>query len=501
MTTSGIRHAVATVLLLAGAALGAGGAGGSSQGTPGPAPPDLALLRSRLALESRINPQTGLTISEGTFAVPENRASGTGRLIHLAVAVLRAKSRTPRPDPLFVFAGGPGADVTQSQRGYLDSWFQQERDVVLVSQRGTSGDNRLGCGLAVDDDNVQGYLDPLFRDDVFKPCLEDLKRRFDLTQYSTFAAADDYNEVRLALGYERINITGGSYGTRMALVYMRQHPATVRAAVLNGVVPIANKNPLYHAANFDLGIRALIAECSSESECRAAVPNLESELRAILARLDVKPATAVVTHPVSNARVAVTLSREAFLEALRVVMYSGARNRQVPMLIHRAHEGDFTPFAEIGISSERGLRRSLALGQLLSVTCAEDVDRITQREIASIAGGTLAGDGRVRGQKKMCEFWPRSAVPKNYGDPVSVDVPTLLLSGTLDPVTPPRWGDEAASHLPRSLHLVVPGAHGVGGPCLDGIERRFLDAGTVDRLDVSCSKDIKPARFQLTAGR
>jgi pimeloyl-ACP methyl ester carboxylesterase len=171
------------------------------------------------------------------------------------------------------------------------------------------------------------------------------------------------------------------------------------------------------------------------------------------------------------------------------------------MLIHRAYEGDFDPFAEVGFSSERGLRQRLALGHLLSVTCAEDVDRITEQEITAIAGPTLAGEGRVRGQRKMCGFWPRSALPKDFGDPVRVDVPTLLLSGTLDPVTPPRWGEEAASHLPRSLHLVVPGAHGVGGPCLTAIQRQFLDAGTTDKLDVSCAAEIKPAKFQLMIGR
>jgi pimeloyl-ACP methyl ester carboxylesterase len=501
MLSTRTRRPLATLLLLAGSILIVRGSSGDVQRTPAPATPNLALLRSRLSLESRVDQQTGLTISQGTFAVPEDRASGRGRLIRLAVVVLRARSATPRPDPVFVFAGGPGADATQSLRGYLNSWQQQDRDIVLVSQRGTGGDNRLGCSFAVDDDNVQGYLDPLFRDDVFKPCLEELKRKFDLAKYSTFAAADDYDEVRQALGYDRINVTGGSYGTRMALVYMRQHAATVRTAILNGVVPLANKNPLYHAANFDLAVRALIGECAADADCRAAVPNLDAEFRAVLARLDARPAMASVTHPVSKARVAVTLSKTAFLEALRVVMYSGARNRQVPMLVHRAFEGDFDAFAEVGLSSERGLRRALALGQLLSVTCAEDVDRITEQEIATIAGATLAGDGRVRDQKKMCAFWPRSAVPKDHGDPVGVNVPTLLLSGTLDPVTPPRWGDEAASHLPRSLHLVVPGAHGVGGPCLTGIERRFLDSGTVERLDVSCAADLRPSRFQLAIGR
>ena len=416
--------------------------------------------------------------------------------------MLRAKSATPRPDPLFVFAGGPGSDVTQSQRGYLNAWQQQDRDVVLVSQRGTGGDNRLGCSLAADDTNIQGYLDPLFRDDVFKPCLEELKGKFDLTKYSTFAAADDYNEVRLALGYDRINVTGGSYGTRMALVYMRQHPATVRTAILNGVVPIANKNPLYHAANFDLAIRALFAECAADTECRAAVPNLEAEFRAILARLDSKPAAATVAHPVSNARVggdavqggvsrsasggdvlrrAKPPGPDADPPRVRRGLRSVRRGRRLERARAPAEAGARTP--AVG-HVRRGRRPDHRAGDRTRSRA-----RRWRAKAASAASGRCARSGRAR------------RIPKDYGDPVSVDVPTLLLSGTLDPVTPPRWGEEAASHLPRSLHLVVPGAHGVGGPCLAGIQRQFLDAGTTDKLDVSCAAEIKPAKFQLTVGR
>jgi pimeloyl-ACP methyl ester carboxylesterase len=473
--------------------------GGSGAGPEGIAGQET--LRSRLVLTDRIDEKTGRKISEGTFAVYEDRASARGRVIHLRVVLLRAKSAEAEPDPVFVFAGGPGADITQSFRSYLNSWMLEERDIVLVSQRGTGGDNKLTCGLADDDDNLQGYLDPLFRKDVFLPCLEELKRRFDLTKYSTVLAADDIDDIRSALGYGRINITGGSYGTRMALVYMRQHPKSVRTAILNGVLPIANKNPLHHAANFDLAIRALIAECANDPDCRAAVPNLDDEFHAILARLDAEPAATFVTHPESKKKVPVRLSKEAFLEALRVMMYSGSRNRLVPALLHRAFEGDFEPFAELGLTSERNLRLSLALGHLLCVTCAEDVARITEDEIIRIAGGTLSGEGRVRGQKAVCTFWPKSDIDKGFGEPVGVDVPALLLSGTLDPVTPPKWGEEAARHLPDSLHLVVPGAHGVGGPCLTDVLRRFLDAGTADGLDVSCVKDLKPAKFQFTPER
>lgn len=458
-------------------------------------------LQSRLKLAARTDEKTGVRISEGTFAVFEDRTAGKGRLIHLPVVILHARSATPKPDPVFVFAGGPGADASQSWRGHLESWMLAERDIVLAGQRGTGGDNSLDCPQAVDDGNVQGYLDPLFREEVFRPCLAELEKQFDLTKYSTPLAADDYDDLRRALGYERINVTGGSYGTRMALVYMRQHPASVRTATLSGVLPVANKNPLNHPAGLDLAVRGLFAECAADAECRAAVPNLDEEFHAILARLEAKPAATSVTHPVTRVKTAVMLSRDGFLEALRVMMYSGARNRLVPFLIHRAFAGDFEPFAELGLTSERNLRMSLALGHLLSVTCAEDVARISENEIVKVAGGTLAGDGRVREQKRMCAIWPTSEIAADFGEPVRVDVPTLLLSGTLDPVTPPMWGEEAARHLPRSLHVVVPGAHGVGGPCVTDIRQRFLAAGSVDGLDVSCATALKPAPFRFTAGR
>ena len=169
----------------------------------------------------------------------------------------------------------------------------------------------------------------------------------------------------------------------------------------------------------------------------------------------------------------------------------------IPYLIHQAFEGDYVPFAQAGLMSERSIRQLLAMGMLLCVTCAEDLARISEEEIVEIASPTDMGDGRVRRQKAVCEFWPRPEIPDNYGDPVSVDVPVLLISGNLDPVTPPRWGEEASSHLPNSLHLISPGAHGVGNPCLTGIQKQFLELGTVEGLDTSCVKELKTGRFRI----
>lgn len=458
---------------------------------------DVKTLKARLLIETEEDADEGTKISRGTFSTFEDREAQSGRMIKLDVVILHALDPNSKPDPVFYLAGGPGQDVTQNANSFRRFWIRRERDIVFVSQRGTGGDNKLGCDTIADDDNIQVYLDPLFNLDAFRACYEELKKIYDLSKYSTCLAADDLNEIRLALGYERINLIGGSYGTRMALLYMRRHPDTVRSAILNGVAPIAFKNPLFHAPALQEALQLLFAECANDPDCSAAFPNFEDEFRIVIQRLGENPADVSISHPETKERVSVKLSREAFVEATRTMMYTMGYNRRIPDLVHKAFEGDFEPFAQLGVESERAIRKILAMGMLLSVTCAEDLDRISEQEIVDVTGGTYMGDGRVRRQKAVCEFWPRSALPDNYGDPVSVDVPVLLLSGTMDPVTPPRWGEEAASHLANSLHLVIPGAHGVGGKCILDVQKQFLDAGSIDGLDTSCTEAVKLSRFRI----
>ncbi|MFC2167703.1 alpha/beta hydrolase [Acidobacteriota bacterium] len=459
-------------------------------------PIDVQVLKSQLDLKTEEDSLIGGNISTGTFTVFENRDSRNGRTIKLDVVILHAFGEAPKPDPFFPLAGGPGADVTRSVDAYKKSWIREERDIVFVSQRGTGGDNRLDCVTATSDENLQSYLDPLFNLDHFRACLDELQKYFDLTMYSTCMAADDLNDLRLALDYETINLTGTSYGTRAALVYMRRHPETVRSAILNGVLPIANKNPLFHAFSAQEAIQLLLADCFDNSECRLAFPNLENEFLSVLERLE-EPAGVFVDHPVTQERVLVNLDRGSFIEALRTMMYSYGRNRQVPYLIHQAFLGDYEQFATTGIQSSRNIRRSLALGMLLCVTCGEDLSRVTDDEIFRFTQGTFLGDSRVRQQMAVCEFWPKSSLPENFGDPVRVDIPVLLLSGTMDPVTPPVWGTEAANHLSNSFHLVLPGAHGVGGDCIRSIEKQFLESGDVENLDISCTDFIEPVPYKI----
>jgi pimeloyl-ACP methyl ester carboxylesterase len=172
------------------------------------------------------------------------------------------------------------------------------------------------------------------------------------------------------------------------------------------------------------------------------------------------------------------------------MLYASDRARLVPYLVHRASAGDLAPFAEQALVSSRAMRSALRLGLLMSVVCSEDVPRIAEADIERETAGTLLGDSRVRQQSAACATWPRARVSAEDVAPVAATTPVLLVSGRYDPVTPPRWGAEAARHLPNALHLVVEAAHVPRHPCLDALHVAFLRAGSARGLDARCTRDI-----------
>jgi pimeloyl-ACP methyl ester carboxylesterase len=444
---------------------------------------------------------TGEVVLYGLFPVYEKRAEGEGRKIALEVLVLPAKSEKPQPDPIFYLAGGPGVNAISARSVFRDTIWRQDRDIVFISQRGTGGTVRLDCDLPGGDDDLAGYLDPAFDPESLRDCLRKLELQADLRMYSTPTAMDDINEIRAALGYGQINLMGGSYGTRAALVYMRRHPETVRCAVLNGVAPLRFTNPLYHAWGAQVAIERLFAECEDDDACNAAFPDLGGKLEAVLNRLEAEPAAVTVRHPATGEEVAATLGREGFAEGLRVMMYRS--NRSVPLHIQRAYEGDVGAFAQAAMEADRSVRDIIAFGMLMCVTCSEDVARIDSELVGPLTEGTFAGPGRVLRQMEACELWPRSDLPEGFAEPVVVDVPVLILSGSLDPVTPPEWGELLAAQLPHSRHLIVPGAHGVMGPCVNGIVQELLESGSVADLDTSCVRrmGLGPFVIEQSAGQ
>ena len=429
-------------------------------------------------------------ISRGHFTVWENRQARSGRQLELELVILHANGDDPQPDPVFFLVGGPGQGAATIWTRMQNAWMRADRDIVLVNQRGTGGSNRLMLPTQMTD-NLQDYLEPIIRPESIDAAIEELGKQADLRMYSTCDAMDDLNDLRMALGYDKVNLMGGSYGTRAAMVYIRRHEDSVRTAILNGVAPIEFTNPLFHAASAQYALDKIFDRVESNETYRNAFPGLREKFDEIMARFDGGPIPVEITVVDSGEKVTLQLSRDAFASSLRYQMYYMDTSRQVPLLLWRAWEGDFKPFVINSIQRNRALSQSIALGMLLSVTAAEDVARIDAADIPRLTDNTFLGDTRVRRQIENCRNWPRSELPDNYGDPVRSDVPVLILSGEIDPVTPPSWGELCANNFPNSLHIVAPAAHGVGGDCIESIQQAFLDSGSVEGLDTSCVDDMK----------
>ncbi|HYO14193.1 MAG TPA: alpha/beta hydrolase [Thermoanaerobaculia bacterium] len=432
----------------------------------------------------------------------ENRQARAGRKIDIKVVVLPAQGSSPAPDPLFALAGGPGESSTAAARIFaqLLEGVRRDRDVILVDLRGTGGSNPLHCPLPGSDDDPQGYLGDLLPIEAIRDCRKRLNA--DLTRYTTLDAVADLEEVRAALGYERINLYGVSYGSRAVLVYLRSHPGRVRSAILHGAVPTDMKVPLHYAEDAQRSLDLLLAACEADAACRAAYPGLRAKLAAVEKRLAAAPVDVEIEDPRTKRRVRLRIPLPLFREELRWRLYGEGEN-VVPSYIERAHEGDFSALAASLLRQRRALAAgALSLGTLLSVTCAEDVPFIDAAEARRRAQGSFLGTDRVDQQVRACSVWPRGKLPSGYHEPVRSEVPVLLISGERDPVTPPRWGEQVARHLPNSRHVVFRGgSHSGRSPCVRQILSDFVGRGTAGGLDDSCAEQAPPVAFALPAAK
>ena len=433
----------------------------------------------------------------GSLEVLENRKAAAGRRIPLNIVVLPSLSGE-RADPLFFLAGGPGQAAAQLAPQVREIFRRvlRDRDVVLVDQRGTGKSNPLNCRSSANTlrEAMESDEQSLAR---LKTCLAGYDA--DVRYYTTSIAMDDLDAVRAHLGYEKVNLYGGSYGTRAALVYLRRHGERVRSMILDGVAPTDMRLPLFAARDAQRALDKLLAACDADAPCRAAQPDLAVRVRALLARLEANPPRVRLMHPRTGAAEEVVMEARIVATIIFGALYNPLTASLVPALLTRAEENDFQGLVALGFAND-GADENMSVGMQLSVICSEDAPRVSAEDLARQGAGTIFGGYLLSGQVKACAMWPRGDVEPSYYEPVVSDVPALVLSGDVDPVTPPEWGEAVTRHLKNARHIIVPATgHGViATACGQQLVQQFIDTASAADLDTSCVSTVRRPPFFLT---
>ena len=447
----------------------------------------------------------------GFLVVPENRSRPEGRTIRLAVAIVPAVSPQPAADPIVHLTGGPGGVAILEAQQLVDAGFNRDRDLILMDQRGTflsepaltceviDRFNRLQVALPLDSRRTRRKHVAATRQ-----CRRELVARgIDIAAYNTTENAADFADLRRALGYDRWNVFGVSYGTDLALTIMRDHPEGLRSVILDSTVPPSVVKLSEFWPNARDGFHNLFRACKAQARCRSSFPNLERTFTRLVRRLESDPVRTTVADPATGQPTPVVLDGGALANWLVTMSFYTPSFKDVPAWIAELAAGDPQSIAtlRLGQVTPPGFA---GYGLAYGVICSEWVPFDSQREVLAQGRDVLPRYPRsVLSQPPQftymfddCRVWDVPAAPASVREPTVSEIPTLILSGSFDSVTPLAWAYAAAETLPNSSIASIPGVgHFVApeSPCAQSIIASFLLRP--DAPDTNCVATLRPPIF------
>lgn len=418
---------------------------------------------------------------------PQDPAKGT---IDLKVAVIPALSLEPARDPLVPIAGGPG----QSSLYFYAAWssaferVRQHRDILLLDQRGTGESAPLACDL--DEDIVEGKYSNEQTVALTQQCIGLLPH--DPRYFTTSVAVRDLEALREALNYEKLNLYGISYGTRVAQHYARRYPATTRTLIIDGVLPPQLPLGPDIATESQNAIDSVFDRCAETEACNERFPNLAASFAALRSALKEAPVSVDLLHPVTAERELVEFSEEHFAAAIRLLLYNPGTVALLPLLIDDAANGNFVPLAAQFHMVVESLSESLSIGMHNAVMCTEDAPFINWDALDKTAiEASYMGPVQLDAIRAMCSVWPQGVLDEGLREPLATDIPVLLLSGTADPITPPYFADLAAVDMSKHWQIVAQHqGHGLAAVgCMPRVIGDFVMAATMADGAGDCIND------------
>jgi pimeloyl-ACP methyl ester carboxylesterase len=435
----------------------------------------------------------------GSFEVSENPQDSNSKKIALNVLRIPAVNPVPEKDPLFIVAGGPGqsAVVVAESIHRVFSDIRKNRDIVFVDQRGTGKSNPLDCDVEADDTKQLSEAEQkAFAKEATTKCIE--KHKDHAAYYTTNYAVTDLDEVRDALGYEKINLWGGSYGSRVVLEYMRRYPAHMRAGVLDGAAPVAIALPWFMEVDGLAGLQAINKQCAAYSACASHYGNIVEKAERVSSKLMARTQEIKISHPRTQEKINVSLTAQDFSSMVRLALYNRDVSSLLPQVISDADSGDYQLFASLSyLAKSKSEMAGISYGMHYTIACNEDYALYKDKNAQD--SNVFLNSNIVQLYTEICVQWPRATLPADYWEDVKSDLPVLILSGAMDPVTPPRWGDYVKKNLTNAIHVVAPGGHHIisGDGCISQLIAAFIAKGDGKDLDTKCAQNIQPLAIHL----
>ncbi|MEN7344026.1 MAG: alpha/beta hydrolase [Pseudomonadota bacterium] len=433
----------------------------------------------------------------GTFERAEDPSNPDGAKVSLRVALIPALAVEPAGDPLVFFAGGPGQgaiDSYLSLRGAFEA-IRQKRDILLVDQRGTGQSNQLQCPTPSPEEVDAGF-DLELAGELATACLDELPG--DPRFYTTSVAVDDLDALREALGIEQLNLWGGSYGTRVALHYLKKYPENTRSVIIDGVIAADQLLGPDLSIAAEASLQQLFSRCREDAACNDRYPALEATFDELMAELRETPTTVSLAHPRTGEIIEQRIGYEELMGVVRLATYQPLMRAMLPLMISEASNDRFQMIAANTTMLNETFPEMMAMGMHNAVVCSEDAPRYSDDDgLQELRQEAYMGDVQFEYLRAVCRVWPEGVVDANFHEPVTSDKPVLLLSGEFDPVTPPANAERALETLSNATHIVAPEqGHIISSlGCMPRLIGKFVDTADPSAIDAECVERLRGTAF------
>jgi len=422
------------------------------------------------------------------------------RTLDLHIAKIPARQSPARPDPVVLLAGGPGQSATESFPALIHAFrsINENRDLILIDQRGTGSSHRLDCEASVPGDDLE--FDSTIVRAHSEACLQE--QTLDTRYFTTSIAVRDLDAVRKLLNLDSWNIYGISYGTRVAIHYMRRYPESVRTSILDAVVPPQVTLGADVAVHAQEALEKLFTRCSESTDCADAFPQISQRTQQLLDRLKAEPVSVsyedVSTGSIRN----LELTNKHLAITLRLMTYSAYGVAILPSMLFDAYENkNYAPLARQAMMQTESLGSTIATGLHNAIICTEDAPEKISADQKTAAAETYLGDEIIDALHANCAPWPSGIIDSDFKDPLVSDIPTLILSGAADPITPASYGNIVADTLTNQLHIVNDHQGHMQMPlgCVPRLMAMVIDSGSIENLDSTCLNRLYAPAFFIDA--